>query len=53
MKILIDTNIILDVLAKREPFYINSARVWTLVKEEVIEGCISVITVNNLYYIIK
>ena len=53
MKILIDTNIILDVLTKREPFYINSARVWTLVREEIIEGCISAISVNNLYYILS
>lgn len=53
MKTLIDTNIILDVLTKREPFYIDSARVWTLVREKIIEGCISAISVNNLYYIIK
>lgn len=53
MKILIDTNIILDVLTKREPFYLNSARVWTFVREEIIEGCISAISVNNLYYILS
>lgn len=53
MKVLIDTNIILDVLTKRKPFYIDSARVWTLIKEEIIEGCISAISVNNLYYIVK
>ena len=53
MKILIDTNIILDVLTKREPFYLNSSRVWTFVREEIIEGCISAISVNNLYYILS
>jgi len=53
MKVLIDTNVILDILVKREPFYIPSARVWTLVKEEIIEGYLSAISVNNLYYIIK
>ena len=53
MKTLIDTNIILDVLTKRETFYINSAKVWTLVREGIIEGCISAISVNNLYYIIN
>ena len=53
MKILIDTNVILDVLTQREPFYINSAKVWTLSEEEIFEGFISAISVNNLYYIIK
>lgn len=53
MKTLIDTNIILDVLTKRETFYIDSAKVWTLVREGIIEGCISAISVNNLYYIIN
>ena len=53
MKILIDTNVILDVLIQREPFYIDSAKVWTLAEEEIVRGCISAITVNNLYYIIK
>ncbi len=53
MKTLIDTNIILDVLTKRVPFYIDSAKVWTLVREGIIEGCISAISVNNLYYIVN
>lgn len=53
MKILVDTNVILDVLIKREPFYIDSAKVWTYVSEELTEGYISAISVNNLYYIVK
>ncbi len=53
MKTLIDTNIILDVLTQREPFYVDSAKVWTLVREGIVEGCISAISVNNLYYIIN
>lgn len=53
MKILVDTNVILDVLIKREPFYVDSARVWTLVRERVITGYLSAISVNNLYYIIR
>ncbi len=53
MKILIDTNILLDVLMKREPHYLSAAKVWTLVKESFVQGYISAISVNNLYYIIK
>ena len=53
MKVLVDTNVLFDVLAKREPFVLDSARIWTLINRRVIEGCLSAISVNNLYYIIR
>lgn len=53
MKVLVDTNAILDVLTKREPFYVDSAKAWTFVEEEIVEGYISAISVNNLYYIVN
>jgi predicted nucleic acid-binding protein len=53
MKVLIDTNVLLDVLTKREPFYNDSAIVWSLAEENIIEGYISAISVNNTYYLSK
>ena len=53
MKIFLDTNVILDVLTKREPFYIDSSKVLTLVNEKIISGYISAITINNIYYILR
>jgi predicted nucleic acid-binding protein len=53
MKILIDTNILLDVLVKREPHYLDASKIWTFIREGLLEGYISAISVNNLYYIIK
>jgi len=53
MKILIDTNIFLDVILKRKGHYIDSAKVWSLISEKKIGGCISAISVNNLYYILN
>ncbi len=53
MKVLIDTNVLLDVLTKREPFYKDSAIVWSLTEKNIIEGYISAISVNNIYYITK
>jgi radical SAM superfamily enzyme YgiQ (UPF0313 family) len=47
MKVLIDTNVLLDVLTKREPFYKDSAVIWSLAEEKIIEGYISVCDVNN------
>jgi predicted nucleic acid-binding protein len=53
MKILVDTNILLDVLARRTPFFEDSAKVWSLIHEGAIEGFLAAISVNNLYYIIR
>jgi predicted nucleic acid-binding protein len=51
--VFIDTNVLLDVLANREPFYTDSARVWTLVERGQIKGFISAISFNNVYYVIR
>jgi len=51
MKIFVDTNILLDVLTKREPFYENSAVIWSLVEQGIVTGYISAISVNNVFYI--
>ena len=53
MNILVDTNIILDVLANRKPFYNASARIWSLAECGDITAFISVISYNNVYYIIR
>lgn len=53
MKIFFDTNIILDVLLEREPFYKNSSFLWTLAENEKIKIYISAISVNNIFYIVK
>ena len=53
MKILVDTNIMLDVLTQRRLFFRDSARVWSLIHTGLVEGYFSAISVNNLYYIIR
>jgi predicted nucleic acid-binding protein len=30
MKVFVDTNVLLDVLARREPFHAEAARIWSL-----------------------
>lgn len=52
MKILVDTNIFLDVILIRKPHYENSAKVWSFVSEKRMVGCISAISINNLHYIL-
>lgn len=53
MKILFDTNIVLDVLACREPFFENSQAIIRLVAEGKIEGAISANSVTDIYYILR
>jgi predicted nucleic acid-binding protein len=51
--IFIDTNVLIDVLSQREPFYADSAHVWTLAEQGQIKGFISAISFNNIYYVIR
>ncbi len=53
MKIFVDTNVLLDVLAKREPFYKDAARIWSMAERGRIEAQVSVISFNNIYYILR
>lgn len=51
MKLLIDTNIVLDVLLRREPFCTGSTNVIKLAQREDIEEFISASAATDLYYI--
>jgi predicted nucleic acid-binding protein len=53
MNVFIDTNILLDVLARREPFYAASAEIWSLAERQEVRACVSAISFNNVYYIIR
>ncbi len=51
MKILFDTNIILDVLLDREPFSNDAALLMSLVEQSEIIGFICATTVTTIYYL--
>ena len=53
MKVLIDGNILLDVLERREPFYKDSSLVWKLCETGQTDGCISALTFADLVYIMR
>jgi predicted nucleic acid-binding protein len=52
-KVFIDTNVLMDVLTQREPFYMASAMVWSMAEKGTVCGLISVISFNNIYYIVR
>lgn len=52
-KILIDTNIVIDLLAKREPFYNGAARLFSMADKQKLELSISALTFANTNYILS
>ena len=53
MKVLVDTNIIIDVFGKRELFYLKSYKVIQLGLEGKIETIMAAGSVTDVYYIIR
>lgn len=53
MKVLIDTNIILDVLCGRAEFIEASSRVWKYCEINKLSGVISALSVPNIVYILR
>ena len=53
LKVLIDLNVILDVLQKREPFYTNSARILANAEIEKLEGYVAAHSLTTLFYLIS
>ena len=52
-KVFIDTNIIVDLLAKREPFYEEAAMLFTLADKQQVNLSVSALTFANTNYILS
>ena len=50
---MIDANILLDVLAKREKFYKDSSLIWLMCETGKATGYVSALTVANIIYIMR
>lgn len=48
-----DSDIIMDLLAKREPFYIHSASLFSLIDSGKLHGFVSSLIFSNLFYILR
>jgi len=51
MKVLVDTNVALDILLNRSAFYSNSMAVFVLAEQKFITGHISASAVTDIFYI--
>lgn len=52
-RILIDTNILLDYLLTREPFYEDAREVVRICTEGKIKGCIAAHSITNMFFILR
>jgi predicted nucleic acid-binding protein len=50
--VLVDLNVLLDVLQKREPHYPASAKVWAAIEEGRLRGFIAAHSVTTLFYLL-
>ncbi len=53
MKIMCDTNIIIDILLEREPFVDDSYKVLSLCEEHKVNGFISASSITDIYYLVR
>ena len=52
-KILIDTNVLLDYLLEREPFFEDAKKVILLCTDGKTNGCIAAHSISNMFFILR
>jgi predicted nucleic acid-binding protein len=53
MRILLDTNIVLDVLLNRQPFVNESRRIWEAADQGAFDACIAGFTIPTIHYVCR
>ena len=53
MRVLVDTNILLDYLLKREPYAENARKIIMACKQKTIAGCIAAHSISNMFFILR
>jgi predicted nucleic acid-binding protein len=53
MRVLLDTDVVLDLILTRKPFADDAAAIWTSNERGEVDACISPITPVNVFYIVR
>ena len=53
MRILLDTNIVLDLLLEREPFVDFAEEIFVMIEEQKIEGFLCPTSITTIYYLLN
>ena len=52
-KLFLDTNIVIDLLGEREPFYDSAAKIATLADKGTIKIVVSALTYSTVFYLLS
>jgi predicted nucleic acid-binding protein len=52
-RILVDLNVLLDVLAERQPHYRSSAQIWSLAERGIVIGMVAADSFTTLHYLLR
>lgn len=53
IRVLFDTNVLLDALLAREPFVADAAVLLDAVETGLIAGCMTATTITDIYYLVR
>ena len=53
MKVLIDTNVLIDYIAEREPYFQDARQILISCFKNEVDGCIAAHSVSNIFYILR
>lgn len=53
MRVLVDTNVVLDVLLERVPFYRAAAQVFAAIEQGTVSGLLCSTTLTTVYYVAR
>lgn len=53
MRVLIDTNILIDFIAMRRPFYPYALKIIDACDRKLLHGCVAAHSIPNIYYILR
>jgi predicted nucleic acid-binding protein len=51
MRILLDTNVVLDVLLERQPFVDEARRIWSASDEGLFDACVAAFSIPTVHYV--
>lgn len=52
-RLFLDTNVLLDIILKRDPFYASAARLWLKVEAREVEGMVSLLSLGTIFYLVR
>lgn len=53
MRLMIDTNVVLDVLVRRQPFYDSSKTILSLCEDKIAQGFVSAAAITDIFYLVR